>query len=41
MKTWFRTPHPRDTAVDISSVAFWMLPFEERDAAFARLRRDA
>jgi len=37
----FSTAHPFDSGVDISSIAFWSLPFEERDESFARLRRHA
>jgi cytochrome P450 len=36
-----RTEHPFETDVDISSVAFWSRPFEERDRAFARLRAES
>jgi cytochrome P450 len=36
----FATPHERNTDVDISSAAFWATPFEARDEAFARLRRE-
>jgi cytochrome P450 len=36
----FRTEHPLDNDVDISSVAFWRRSFDERDAAFARLRSE-
>lgn len=35
------TRHPFTTDIDISSVAFWSLPFTEREKSFARLRRDA
>ena len=41
MKSYFRTPHKRQTDVDISSVSFWSRGFEERDQAFARLRSEA
>ena len=41
MPALFRTEHPFDTDVDISSVAFWSQPFEERDRAFARLRAES
>jgi hypothetical protein len=37
----FATEHPFTTDLDISSVAFWRRPFEERDEVFAELRRDA
>ena len=33
--------YPRTIDVDISSEAFWALPFEQRDETFERLRRDA
>ncbi|MGZ0712697.1 cytochrome P450 (plasmid) [Coraliomargarita sp. W4R53] len=41
MKSWFRTPHPETTNVDISSIDFWSQPFESREVAFARLRAEA
>lgn len=41
MTSYFRTPHQRQTDVDISSIAFWSRGFEERDQAFARLRAEA
>ena len=41
VKSYFRTPHKRQTDVDISSVSFWSRGFEERDQAFARLRSEA
>jgi cytochrome P450 len=37
----FSTSHPVTTGVDISSQAFWDLPFNERDKSFARLRAAA
>ncbi len=37
----FATPHERNTDVDISSNAFWAQSFDERDEAFARLRKEA
>jgi cytochrome P450 len=40
VKTWFRTPHVRSTDVDVSSIAFWSRSFDDRDKAFARLRRE-
>ncbi|QJY48037.1 cytochrome P450 [Pseudonocardia broussonetiae] len=39
--TPFSRPHPVSTSEDLSSDAFWHRSFEERDATFARLRRDA
>jgi cytochrome P450 len=41
VRSYFRTPHKRQTDVDISSVSFWSRSFEERDQAFARLRTEA
>ena len=41
MLTVAHTRHPVDTDVDISSIAFWSQPFEERDHRFATLRRTA
>jgi len=37
----YATDHPRTTGIDISTLAFWMKSFDERDASFARLRREA
>lgn len=37
----FATEHPIDTAVDLSSVAFWSQPFDVRDESFRWLRRHA
>jgi len=33
-----RTWHPDD--IDLSDLEFWKLPWSERDAAFATLRRE-
>lgn len=41
MNTWFRTPHRLDVRVDISSMDFWSRDFDDRDTAFAQLRREA
>jgi cytochrome P450 len=41
VKSYFRTPHRRQTDIDISSVSFWSRGFDERDQAFARLRTEA
>ncbi|MFM9745697.1 hypothetical protein ACKI2C_49935, partial [Streptomyces brasiliscabiei] len=41
MTTRFATPHPVTTDVDISSIAFWRKPFDERETTFATLRREA
>lgn len=41
MGSYFRTPHKRQTDVDISSISFWSRGLEERDRAFARLRAEA
>jgi cytochrome P450 len=37
----FSTSHPVTTGVDISSQAFWDLPFDERDKSFGQLRATA
>jgi cytochrome P450 len=37
----FATDHPITTGIDISSGAFWSLPFEEREKSFAQLRAQA
>jgi cytochrome P450 len=39
--SYFRTHHPIDTDVDISSVAFWSQDFQTRERSFARLRASA
>jgi cytochrome P450 len=36
-----QNPHPVTTNMDISSEAFWLKPFEERDLTFEWLRRNA
>lgn len=38
---FFTTEHPFDTDKDISSDAFWALPFRERDRTFEWLRKNA
>jgi cytochrome P450 len=37
----YRNEHPVSTDIDISSSAFWSLPFAERERSFARLRAEA